>query len=152
VHNGLAVQFSKPYEWLHLQALSGMVAPSEADTLECQLTTEIDLDPNTYSADISIWHNDPTVDEWMIDAQLQVLGEPQYICGDANSDEIVDVSDAVHIINYIFVGGFTPEPIEAADPNCYTIVDVSDAVWIINYVFVGGNAPCDTDDDGIPDC
>jgi Domain of unknown function (DUF362)/Dockerin type I domain len=75
-----------------------------------------------------------------------------YICGDANSDEAINVSDAVYIINYVFVGGDPPEPMEAGDTNCDGTCNVSDAVWIINYVFVGGNEPCHTDDDGEPDC
>lgn len=74
------------------------------------------------------------------------------ICGDANRDGTVNVSDAVHIINYVFVGGDPPLPMEAGDCNCDTVVNVSDAVWLINYVFVGGNAPCDTDGDSLPDC
>ncbi|HDS01032.1 MAG TPA: PKD domain-containing protein [candidate division Zixibacteria bacterium] len=75
-----------------------------------------------------------------------------YICGDANSDETVNISDAVYIINYVFVGGTTPDPLEAGDANCDATVNVSDAVWIINYVFVGGNAPCDSNGDTDPDC
>jgi hypothetical protein len=73
-------------------------------------------------------------------------------CGDANADNDVNVSDAVYIINYVFVGGNPPDPLSAADVNCDATVNVSDAVWIINYVFVGGNNPCDTTGDGIPDC
>lgn len=76
----------------------------------------------------------------------------EYICGDANGDETVNVSDAVHIINYVFVGGDPPDPIESGDCNCDFTCNVSDAVWIINYVFVGGNEPCDTDGDAVPDC
>jgi hypothetical protein len=75
-----------------------------------------------------------------------------YICGDANSDEDVNVSDAVYIINYVFVGGDAPDPLESGDVNCDDTCNVSDAVWIINYVFVGGNEPCDTSGDSIPDC
>jgi len=75
-----------------------------------------------------------------------------YICGDANGDATVNISDAVAIINYVFVGGDPPDPIESGDCNCDDVCNVSDAVWIINYVFVGGNEPCDTDGDGIPDC
>jgi hypothetical protein len=75
-----------------------------------------------------------------------------YICGDANGDHIVNVSDAVAIINYVFVSGDPPDPIESGDCNCDDLCNVSDAVWIINYVFVGGNDPCDTDGDGEPDC
>ncbi len=74
------------------------------------------------------------------------------LCGDANGDASVDVSDAVWIINYVFAGGAPPSPLSAGDVNCDGGVDVSDAVWIINYVFVGGNPPCDTDGDGVLDC
>jgi Dockerin type I domain len=66
-----------------------------------------------------------------------------FICGDANFDATVNVSDAVWIINYVFVGGDPPIPYEAGECNCDGSVNVSDAVWIINYVFVGGNEPCD---------
>ena len=75
-----------------------------------------------------------------------------YICGDANSDESVNVSDAVTIINYVFAGGDPPEPLESGDANCDGTVNVADAVWVINYVFAGGHEPCDTDGDGEPDC
>jgi agmatine deiminase len=75
-----------------------------------------------------------------------------YICGDATSDEIVNVSDAVWIINYVFVGGDAPYPYESGDVNCDDTVNVSDAVSIINYVFVGGYSPCDIDGDEEPDC
>jgi len=67
-------------------------------------------------------------------------------------DENVNVSDAVHIINYIFIGGDPPDPLESGEANCDGICNVSDAVWVINYVFVGGNEPCDTDGDGEPNC
>ncbi|MBD3218911.1 MAG: hypothetical protein GF310_11590 [candidate division Zixibacteria bacterium] len=77
---------------------------------------------------------------------------PSYICGDANNDANVNISDAVHIIGYVFVGGIPPIPYESGDCNCDGLCNVSDAVWIINYVFIGGNDPCDTDDNGEPDC
>jgi hypothetical protein len=91
------------------------------------------------------------VGEWS-QALFIPITEPAFTCGDANSDESVDVSDAVFIINYAFAGGSPPDPIEAGDANCDSSVDVSDAVYIINYAFAGGNAPCDTSGDGEPDC
>jgi hypothetical protein len=75
-----------------------------------------------------------------------------YVCADANSDGTVNVSDAVWIINYVFVGGDPPDPLASGDANCDDTVNVSDAVYIINYVFVGGSPPCDTNNDGVPDC
>ena len=85
--------------------------------------------------------------------QIFITGGPcQGKCGDANNDSAVNVSDAVHIINYVFIGGDPPEPYQAGDTNCDAAVNVSDAVWIINYVFIGGYNPCDPDGDEIPDC
>jgi len=74
------------------------------------------------------------------------------VCGDANYDRSVNVSDAVLIINYVFAGGQPPYILAAGDPNCDEACNVSDAVAIINYVFAGGYDPCDTDGDGTPDC
>ena len=64
-------------------------------------------------------------------------------CGDANGDGSVNVSDAVWIINYVFVGSGPPIPLACGDANGDGSVNVSDAVWIINYVFVGGAPPGD---------
>jgi FG-GAP repeat/Dockerin type I domain len=93
---------------------------------------------------------------WEDLAYVYVLGTEEvclsYICGDANTDLTVNVSDAVWIINYVFVGGDPPDPLDSGDANCDGTSNVSDAVWIINYVFVGGNEPCDSDGDSIPDC
>ncbi len=90
---------------------------------------------------------------WNIDDVRLVSYEcSTYLCGDSNGDETVNVSDAVHIINYVFVGGNPPDPMESGDCNCDGSCNVSDAVWIINYVFVGGNDPCDTDGNEEPDC
>jgi Viral BACON domain len=63
--------------------------------------------------------------------------------GDANCSGDLNVSDAVHIINYIFVSGEPPIPrIWAGDANCDHICNVEDAVSLINYIFVGGAPPC----------
>jgi hypothetical protein len=98
--------------------------------------------------------NCPTVDnEDQADSDSNGIGDVcDYTCGDANADDIVDVSDGVYVINYAFGGGNPPDPIEAGDVNCDGSVDVSDAVFIINYAFAGGNSPCDTDGDQEPDC
>jgi len=63
--------------------------------------------------------------------------------GDTNGDCSINVSDAVYIINYVFITG-SPEPLPylAGEVNCDGSVNVSDAVYIINYVFVSGPPPC----------
>lgn len=76
------------------------------------------------------------------------LCEPQASCqgrcGNANGDASVNVSDAVYVINYVFVGGNAPLPVKACgNANGDMSLNVSDAVYIINFVFVGGASPGD---------
>ncbi len=67
-----------------------------------------------------------------------------FICGDANSDDAVNISDVVCIINYIFFPGAPPpEPLESGEANCDGSVNISDAVWLLNYIFLDGPAPCE---------
>lgn len=94
--------------------------------------------------------SNPTFHDYFSITVSQIL--PQYICGDANSDGNINVSDAVWIINFVFLSSEPPNPMESGDPNCDGSVNVSDAVYIINNVFVGGNDPCDPTGDGVPDC
>lgn len=68
--------------------------------------------------------------------------EAPYVCGDANSDTTVSVSDVVYLINYMFKGGPAPAPLQVADVNGDSQITVSDAVYLINYLFKGGDAPC----------
>lgn len=64
-----------------------------------------------------------------------------YICGDVDADGLVNISDAVALINYIFHGGPPPDPESAGDANNDAAVNIADAIYIINYVFKGGPPP-----------
>jgi Peptidase family M28 len=93
-----------------------------------------------------------TVEAAIDDVQITSFICPDVTCGDANGDITINVSDAVFIINFVFVGGDAPDPYGSGDTNCDYIVNVSDAVYIINYIFLGANPPCDLDGNGAPDC
>lgn len=67
---------------------------------------------------------------------------PQYTCGDADGNSLVNISDAVYLISYIFGGGSAPNPLESGDCDCNELVNISDAVYLIAYIFGGGPAPC----------
>jgi hypothetical protein len=64
-----------------------------------------------------------------------------YVCGDANGDRVINVSDVVYLINYLFISGPAPNPLEAGDCNCDGSVNVSDVVYLINYLFINGPPP-----------
>ncbi|MGB5105528.1 MAG: MXAN_6640 family putative metalloprotease [Candidatus Zixiibacteriota bacterium] len=62
--------------------------------------------------------------------------------GDADNNGILNISDAVFDVTYIFSAGSTPIPvIDAGDADCSTIVNISDAVFLINYIFASGPPP-----------
>lgn len=69
--------------------------------------------------------------------------EPPYICGDVDDNEIVNISDAVGMVNYIFGSGVAPQPMESGDVNCDQLANISDAVYLIAFIFGGGAAPCE---------
>jgi hypothetical protein len=59
-----------------------------------------------------------------------------HLLGDVNNDNIVNISDAVYLIAWIFGGG--PEPIPdvlAGDTDCSGFTNISDVVAIISYIF-----------------
>jgi len=73
-----------------------------------------------------------------------------YIPCDANGDSLVDISDVVWLVNYLFKSG--PDPANWSDANCDDDMTISDAVYLINYLLRSGPLPGDPDNDGMPEC
>ena len=65
---------------------------------------------------------------------------PQFIRGDANIDEAVDISAAVKVVRYLF-SGVTIGCLDAADPNDDEEINITDAVYLLEYLYRGGAAP-----------
>jgi hypothetical protein len=61
--------------------------------------------------------------------------------GDVNDSGDPDIGDAVGILVWRFVGGFTPGCLEAADVNGDARHDLGDAIGLLEYLFVGGPPP-----------
>jgi len=57
------------------------------------------------------------------------------------SDEVADLSDAVYIFGFVFLGNTAPTCLDAADVNDDGELDLSDGVALLNYVFTGGPPP-----------
>jgi hypothetical protein len=67
--------------------------------------------------------------------------EPLFLRGDSNADAGVDVSDAITILRYRFLGTAEPPCMDAADANDDSAVDVSDAVFVLAFLFQGQRSP-----------
>jgi hypothetical protein len=65
--------------------------------------------------------------------------------GDVNYDwaELIDISDLLYLIDYMFRGGPLPACHEEADINAdgAELIDIADLVYLIDYMFRGGPAP-----------
>jgi len=72
------------------------------------------------------------------DVGLAGLYKP--MCGNANRDGVVSVSDVVFLINYLFKGGAKPF-MYYSNVNGDNKLSVSDVVYLINYLFKGGAKP-----------
>jgi len=64
-----------------------------------------------------------------------------FLHGDANSDRLLNASDVIYLVNYLFKGGPVPNPLNSGDSNCDGKVTLGDAVYLINYHFKGGPPP-----------
>jgi hypothetical protein len=73
-------------------------------------------------------------------ASISILANP-FLIGDANGDGVIDVADVMYLINYLFIGGSSPDPLEAGDANCDGEIDIADVMYLINYLFIGGSPP-----------
>ncbi|OGC80564.1 MAG: hypothetical protein A2W07_00065 [candidate division Zixibacteria bacterium RBG_16_43_9] len=79
----------------------------------------------------------------LFDDAFQVLANiiGDYHCGDATSDGIINVTDVIYLINYLFKGGSVPSLLQAGDCNCDCKITVSDIIYLVNYLFKGGPKP-----------
>jgi hypothetical protein len=125
-----------PYKWniesgnlpngLELDSLTGVISgtPLLAD-----------------SFDFTVKVKDSTVPQKTDTQALYIKIEP-LIRGDVNRDGVIDATDVTYLINYLFVGGPAPIPLESGDVNCDGVVDVVDVVYLINYLYISGPPPC----------
>ena len=65
----------------------------------------------------------------------------EFIRGDANNNDVLDLSDAIAILDYLFQGGAPPPVLKAADVNDDETVNVSDPVYLLSHLFLGRAPP-----------
>jgi hypothetical protein len=65
--------------------------------------------------------------------------------GDINHDGVIDISDLVYLVDWMFTGGPPPPCPEEADMNGDGAIDIADLVYLVDYMFNGGPAPVPCD-------
>jgi len=110
----------------HASSLRG-VEPAQVET------DDPSGDPHQYQRARAVW-------ELMFEIKRD---STFYQCGDVNSDGLIDLSDAIYLLNYLYRAGPAPSPLEVGDCNCDELIDICDVVYLINYLFRGGPSPCE---------
>jgi hypothetical protein len=73
--------------------------------------------------------------------QVSILvGMPN--CGDWTGNGIIDMSDLIFLINYLYKNGPPPTQLCRGDGNCDGVRDLIDAIVLIRFLYRGGSAPC----------
>jgi len=89
-------------------------------------------------------HYDRMLSNAEIQEVMEGFVEPfdiDYIRGDANGSGVPDVSDAIGILTYLFLGGFETTCLDALDFDGTTIIDVSDSLNFLSWLFLGTYTP-----------
>ncbi len=91
----------------------------------------------TDSVSAPVFNNPPVPLYWLGRqfATANVIAAP----GDFNGDGVVNISDCVYGISFVF--GPFDDPVPCGDANGSCFVNVSDVVYMINYLFLGGPEP-----------
>ena len=61
--------------------------------------------------------------------------------GNSNQDDNLDLSDAIAIFNFLFLGGDDVTCLDAGDTNDDGAIDISDGSFLLNFLFLGGAVP-----------
>jgi hypothetical protein len=82
--------------------------------------------------------------EWLRDLTVLPSRCVRFQRGDTNADAEIDISDAIAILGYLFLG--VPRQLscpQSADADDSGELDVSDAVYLLSYLFAGTRRPDD---------
>ena len=73
---------------------------------------------------------------------------PDFVRGDINSDDSVNIADAVFLLNDLFGDGAAPTCDDAADANDDGSTNIADSIFLLNQLFGNG----DPIPEPFPDC
>lgn len=113
---------------------------------ELQLTLDLDttVPPPAVCLDLSI--HDSSTGQCCVQPQgcaelTSCGGGPVVKRADANLDGKGDISDAIVILGYLFLGLPATTCLETMDTDDSDVLDITDAIYFLSFLFLGGPAP-----------
>ncbi|MBN1442419.1 MAG: DUF2271 domain-containing protein [Planctomycetes bacterium] len=88
---------------------------------------------------VEVHQSDGASSDLSFDLELKATpppSRPGFLRGDADSSGVRELTDAIYILNYLYLGQSGPACLSAADSNDDGSVDVSDAVTLLVHLFL----------------
>lgn len=101
----------------------------------CQCFDDPDEDPAFVNVDFFT-----RLDLEVVDIEVN-LGEDVFVRGDANVDAAVDMSDALTVFSFLFLGGVEPTCLDALDHDDSGEIDMQDGIANLEFLFLGAPSP-----------
>lgn len=73
--------------------------------------------------------------------ECEITKGPSYKRGDANANGVVDITDAIVILRFLFVGDVLIPCLAATDADDHDDMNIGDAVFLLTFLFLGGPEP-----------
>ena len=70
--------------------------------------------------------------------RVPLFGAGNFVRGDENQDGAVDITDAIAILQYLFLSGARPACLDSADADDNGVLELSDSIFLLDYLFLGG--------------
>ena len=115
---------------------------------DCDQTTvnsclQVDLDPGVYFLGVSSFEAGSS---GAYTLALEALQEPgrsigPFLRGDVDQSGDLQLTDAVAIFSYLFLGDREPACLAAADPDGTGEINLTSGVYLLQFLFIGGQAP-----------
>ncbi len=75
------------------------------------------------------------------DRVIDPTASGSFLRGDGNDDGTIDLTDAITILNYLFLGGVAPGCLDAADSDDDEEIQLTDGIYTLSFLFSGGAPP-----------
>jgi hypothetical protein len=111
------------YHWRNLGSGFPGLYPEELGVVNDELVV------GSFEGGIASWNKPPTC---CVGQSGNIDGDPGYL---------IDISDLVYLVDFMFSGGAAPPCMLEANVDGLGELDISDLVYLVDYMFTGGPAP-----------
>jgi hypothetical protein len=71
----------------------------------------------------------------------QAAPEAHFLRGDSDRSQVIDLTDGIYTLGWLFLGGPEPPCLDAADTDDSGAIDIADAISLFSFLFLGSAPP-----------